>query len=87
VCLVGWEVRYRLLYLAFDSLWWSALKLLAGAKKNNTIVRVLNLTIQSCIGEDVLKKVAMKNTGEVNEEFLAFLGIKSSQLMDESFRI
>ena len=81
------KVRDCTLHLCVDSLGWGTLKLLSRPEQNNAVFRVVSLSIRSSIGEDVFKKVAMKNTGEVNEEFLAFLGIKSSQLTDKSFRI
>ncbi|MCI5124810.1 MAG: hypothetical protein D3925_10105 [Candidatus Electrothrix sp. AR5] len=66
------------LHLSIDTPWWSSLELLSRPEENKAVFWIVILSIRACIGEDVLKKVAMKNTREVNEEFLAFLGIKSS---------
>ena len=84
VC-TGDKMGYRTLHLSIDSPWWGSLELLPCSEENNAIFRILSLSIRSCIGEDVLKKVAMENTGQVREESLVFFRSELPEFENKAF--
>ena len=86
VC-TGDKMGYCTLHLYADSPGWGTLKLLPRPEQNNAIFGVVSLSIRSSVEEDVLKKVAMKNTGEVNEESLVFFRSELPEFWDKTFRI
>lgn len=59
--------------------------MLPWSEEDKTVLRIQGLSIGSCIGKDTLKEVAVKNTGQVDQDFVVFFCWALPEFENEAF--